>query len=105
MPNNELFNLTETVLQVVEDARHQIIRENKNVDIIYDSMSLKTAEKEKDKGVIIEGDRERIAQVISNILDNAVRFVKDGAVTISIDTNSTITSDIDNVGNTLQKSP
>ena len=104
MPNNEMFNLTETVLQVVEDARNQIIREDKSVDIIYDPMSLKTAEKEKDKGVIIEGDRERIAQVISNILDNAVRFVKEGAVTISIDTNSTITSDMDNVGNTSKRS-
>ncbi len=103
MPNNEKFNLTETVLEVVEDARNQIIHEDKSVNIIYDPMSLKTAEREKDKDVIIEGDRERIAQVVSNILDNAVRFVKEGAVTISIDTNSTITSDMGNVGDTLKK--
>ena len=103
MPNDEMFNLTETVLQVVEDFRNQIIDEGKSVNIIYDPMSLKTAETEKDKGVIIGGDSERIAQVISNILDNAVRFVKEGTVTISIDTNSTITSDIGNVGNTSKE--
>jgi signal transduction histidine kinase len=59
----------------------------------------KFADKENDEGITIEGDRERIAQVVSNILDNAVRFVKEGTVTVSIDTNSsTAASDEDDGG-------
>ncbi len=40
-----------------------------------------------EKGVVIEGDKERIVQVISKIFDNAAKFVKEGTVTISMDTN------------------
>jgi signal transduction histidine kinase len=107
MPSNERFNLAETISQVVEDAINQIIREKKNVSIIYDPIIPKRADKEKDKDIIIEGDRERIAQVVTNILDNAVRFAKDGAVIVSVDTNSnTAASDMDdddNDGNRLKK--
>jgi signal transduction histidine kinase len=95
MLSKERLNLTETILQVVEDTRNQVIRQKKNVNIIYDPMTPKRVDKEKDKDIVIEGDKERIAQVVSNILDNAVRFVKEGAVTVSIDTNSTFASDKD----------
>ena len=107
--SNERFNLEETILRVVEDARNQIIRERKNVNIVYDYMTPKRADKEKDKDIIIEGDRERIAQVVSNILDNAVRFVKEGAVTVSVNENSsTAASDKgdggdDDCGNSLKQ--
>ena len=104
--SNEGFNLEETILQVIEDTRNQIILEKKNVSIIYDPMSLKRADKEKDKDIVIEGDKERIAQVVSNILDNAVRFGKDGAITVSVDTNSTVTIDMDDDdddGNSLEE--
>jgi signal transduction histidine kinase len=106
MPNYERFNLTDTIMQVVEDTRNQIIHGKKNVKIIYDAMNLKSTDKEKYKGIVIEGDKERITQVVSNILDNAVRFAKEGSVTISIDTNSIARSDIDDDdddGNSLEK--
>jgi signal transduction histidine kinase len=95
MPNYERFNLAETILQVVEDTRNQIIHDKKNVNIIYDAMNLKSTYKEKNKDIVIEGDKERIGQVISNILDNAVRFMKEGAVTVSVDKNDTAASDMD----------
>ena len=101
--SNERFNLEETILRVVEDARNQIIRERKNVSIVYDYVT-PIADKENDKGITIEGDRERIAQVVSSILDNAVRFVKEGAVTVSVDANSsTAASDKDDDGNRLKQ--
>lgn len=84
--NNERFNLTETILQVVGDARNQVIRNSKNVNITYDHSNLKRAngEKEKENDIFIDGDKERIAQVISNILENAIKFVEEGTVTVSV---------------------
>ena len=99
IPNIERFNLTKTILQVVEDMRTQITRENKDASIIYDPRGLKRAGKEKEKGIFIDGDKERISQVISNSLDNAVRFAKEGTITISVDTNNDISSNNDGVGN------
>ncbi|HYO06737.1 MAG TPA: HAMP domain-containing sensor histidine kinase, partial [Phototrophicaceae bacterium] len=86
--NNERFSLTETILQVAEDSRNQITRDNKNVTIIYDAVNPKMSEKD----VVVDGDKGRISQVISNILDNAVRFVEKGTIAISVDTNNTINS-------------
>ncbi len=86
--NNERFNLTETILQVAEDIRNQITRDNKNVTVNYDALNLKMVSKKGQGDIIIEGDRDRISQVISNILDNAAKFVKEGTVTISMDTNN-----------------
>jgi signal transduction histidine kinase len=96
--NNERFSLTQTILQAVEDTRNQIIRENKNVTVIYDAINPKTVNKKEQKDIVIEGDKDRIAQVISNILDNAVRFVEKGTITISVDTNHTINSSKGNPG-------
>ena len=72
--NKEQFNLTEAMSNIVQDLQNQIIHDNKSVNIIYDGIDMKKDDKGKDeKDIVIEGDRERITQVISNILDNAMR--------------------------------
>ena len=40
---------------------------------------------DEEQDIIVEADRGRIVQVISNILSNAIRFAKEGDVTISIE--------------------
>ena len=35
----------------------------------------------------IDGDKERIIQVISNILDNEIKFTKEGTISIEIEKN------------------
>ena len=98
--NNERFSLTDTILRVAEDSRNQITRDKKNVTVIYDAMNPKTSE----KGVFVEGDKGRIAQVISNILDNAAKFVEKGTITISVDTNNnTINNNKGNPGDGLKE--
>lgn len=90
---NERFSLTETILQAVGDTRNQIIRENKNVTVIYDVVSNpKMVNKKEQEDIVIDGDKDRIAQVISNILNNALRFLENGTIAISVDTNNTINS-------------
>ena len=100
--NNEWFNLTETILQVTEDIRNQITRDNKHVNIIYDAANPKMSEKEEED-IVIEGDKGRIAQVISNILENAAKFVEKGTITISMDTNNTINSSKGKPGDGLKE--
>jgi two-component system, OmpR family, sensor histidine kinase VicK len=36
------------------------------------------------KNAVVRGDRQRIGQVIQNLLDNALNFTKDGLITISV---------------------
>jgi signal transduction histidine kinase len=71
----ERFNLNDVILKVIEDYRKQIANRNGNVKVMY----------EPTNGSItwVEADRRRLTQVISNLLDNAIKFTQEGTVTVS----------------------
>jgi two-component system sensor histidine kinase VicK len=68
----ERFNLNNVILSIVEHYRKQIA--NSNVKVMYES---------GDGITLVEADRQRIIQVISNLLDNALKFTQEGTVTVS----------------------
>src|SRR5215210_3122372 len=68
----ERFNLNDLILSIVEHYRKQIA--NSNVKVIYESGNGIT---------LVEADRQRMIQVISNLLDNALKFTQEGTVTVS----------------------
>jgi signal transduction histidine kinase len=83
--NKEQFNLGKTVLSVTQDIINQSSCYNgkkTNVRMIGGNWE-RGADEEYE--IIVEADRGRIVQVISNILSNAIRFAKEGDVTISIE--------------------
>jgi signal transduction histidine kinase len=98
--NKEQFNLTEAMSNIVQDLQNQIIHDNKSVNIIYDGIDMKKDDKGKDeKDIVIEGDRERITQVISNILDNAMRATQEGIIRIDVERKNIINNENDNISN------
>ena len=62
--NREKFNLSEVLSSAVEDAKSTI--DDRNVKFEHCTP----------RNIVIEADRERISQVISNLLNNAVKFTK-----------------------------
>jgi two-component system, OmpR family, sensor histidine kinase VicK len=75
----ERFNLNDAIVDFVEHYRKQIA--NGNVKVMY----------EPGGGIIlVEADRQRLIQVISNLLNNAIKFTKEGTVTVSTTTSSII---------------
>jgi signal transduction histidine kinase len=68
----ERFNLNDLILSIVEHYRKQIA--NSNVKVIYESGNGIT---------LVEADRQRMIQVISNLLDNALKFTQEGTVTVT----------------------
>ncbi|MDQ3883402.1 MAG: HAMP domain-containing histidine kinase [Thermoproteota archaeon] len=76
----ERFNLNDAILNVVEDHRKQVV--NSNVKVIYE-----TANSGSDN-IEVEADRRRLMQVISNLLDNAIKFTIGGG-TVSVITTTT----------------
>jgi two-component system, OmpR family, sensor histidine kinase VicK len=68
----EPLNISDLVWDVVEDYRNQIEKNNDNVELYYDYHE----HKNNDSKIIVEADRARLIQVISNLLDNAIKFIK-----------------------------
>jgi len=72
---NEVFDLVSTINSLLDDYRKDQAGLANRSEISFES---------KFSNVLVLGDRQRINQVIHNLLDNALNFTKDGLITISV---------------------
>jgi signal transduction histidine kinase len=62
----------------VQDYRNQIEKDDNNITLLYES--------KKDINFFVQADRYRITQVISNLLNNAIKFTKEkGTVSVKLE--------------------
>ena len=66
--HKEQFNLGELIASVIQDYIGRIEEENLNVKLLYNF------KQDTDDPLPINADKDRITQVISNLLDNAIKF-------------------------------
>jgi signal transduction histidine kinase len=79
--NKQQFNINDIISNVVQDLPKQIEKgnnSNSNVKLSYKPSA--------DDKLVVEADKARIVQVISNLLGNAVKFTKGKGSTITITT-------------------
>jgi signal transduction histidine kinase len=70
----EIFNLNEIIMSILAEYESRTGSKN-NVKITFAS-----------KGdFIVQGDRGRLAQVLSNIISNAIKFTQEGNIDISLE--------------------
>jgi two-component system, OmpR family, sensor histidine kinase VicK len=80
------FDLKELILNTIADHTSQIIREGKDNNNNKVKIELAPKEgKEVYDEIFIDGDRERITQVISNLLNNAIKFTEEGTIIVDIE--------------------
>ena len=70
----EKFDLRKKIENMINDI-YGTISDNKDIRIRFESDANKAS-------IMIEGDKERIFEVISNLLNNAIKFTKQGEVVI-----------------------
>jgi len=70
--NKEVFEINDVLSFAIRDANTQI--ENDNVNIKHKALNNK---------IHLEADRDRIMQVISNLLHNAIKFTSNGTILIT----------------------
>ena len=74
--NKEPIDLNDMISKIVEDNARHIKGTENGQDIKLTHFCSKTL-------IIVEADRERLIQVISNLLLNAIKFTKEGTISIS----------------------
>jgi signal transduction histidine kinase len=74
----ERFNLNNLISDAIEDCKNQIEKDDKQ----YDNVKLSYT---PTQNIFVEADRGRITQVISNLINNAIKFTKKGTITVNAD--------------------
>ena len=78
--SKEQFNLKDLLLSIVRDFQQQIERDGKAKDV-----NLEYRQSKDDTILLLHADKQRITQVISNLIDNAIKFTNQGTISIVID--------------------
>ena len=74
--NKEQFELSNVISDCISDIEDQDEKvRNGKLELFYEPSK---------QDIFVEADRVRISQVISNLLNNAVKFTEDGAVSIDV---------------------
>ncbi len=71
------FNLKDILSNLIQDYRSQIERKNNN------EQDLKIEYESKDDTIFVHADTERITQVISNLINNSLKFTKSGKISVT----------------------
>ncbi|MDW0210007.1 MAG: HAMP domain-containing sensor histidine kinase, partial [Nitrososphaeraceae archaeon] len=77
----EGLNIYELLSEIISDYTERIKSDNKNIKLIYD-------QKDTNHHILVEADKGRITQVLSNILNNALKFTNEGQIIVDAHENN-----------------
>ena len=82
--NLETFDLVTLLSNSVTDTREEISKLERNISITFEFEG--KFEKETN-AILVTADKDKITQVVSNLLGNAVKFTKDGCISANVSLN------------------
>ena len=77
--NKHAIDLNDLIVNIIQDHQNVIQKSDGKVKLQYET----EAKGKEGKQIFVEADKERIIQVVWNLLTNAMKFTKDGTITVS----------------------
>ena len=71
----ERFNIYGLLSDLIKDYTERIKSDNKNIELLYEQQNINCP-------ILVEGDKGRINQVLSNLLNNALKFTDEGQIVV-----------------------
>ena len=71
----ENFSLDEILTRIMTDCRQEVKRSRTDLELTLEAASKET---------FVEADKSRIAQVVTNLITNAIRFTKRGNISVAV---------------------
>ena len=81
--NKERFDLNELLSNAIRNYRNEIEKYNRGIKLLNSRSK---------QDIVVEVDRSRLTQVISNLLNNAVKFTTEGTISIGTEKKEVIVS-------------
>lgn len=72
----EKVNLNDVIRSVVNDYKAQLEKNNYKLKLKYEA---------GENVIIVEGDKSRLTQVVSNLLNNSIKFTREGMISIKME--------------------
>ena len=79
----ERFDIGELISEIMNDIEEKIVENKKNIKLLFE---LYNGNNNNNNKIIVEADRNRLCQVISNLLNNAIKFTDEGSITVIVGT-------------------
>ena len=76
----ERFDIGELISEIMNDIEEKIVENKKNIKLFFELYN-----GNNNNQIILEADKNRLSQVISNLLNNAIKFTDEGIITISVE--------------------
>ena len=81
--NKERFDIGELISEIMNDIEEKIVENKKNIKLFFE---LYNGNNNNNNKIIVEADKNRLCQVISNLLNNAIKFTDEGSITVIVGT-------------------
>jgi len=85
--NNERFDIGELISEIMNDIEEKIVKNKQNIKLFFE---LYNGNNDNNNKIIVEADKNRLSQVISNLLNNAIKFTDKGSITVIVGTKNII---------------
>src|SRR5215831_18987778 len=82
--NKTKFSLKEVILNAIEDAKLKLTPEDRTKVKLEFKNKMEAEEDDNHGNILVQADRDRIMQVISNLLNNALKFTSEGLVSVAV---------------------